>query len=302
MAAKKRTASVDDWESLRFFLEARRTRSLTEAARRLGVEHTTVSRRIGALEAALGVRLFDRTPTGYASTPAADALLPLAERIEEQVLLIERRAAQTTDTISGVVRVATAPMIAAHFVAPALPVLRGRHPGIVVELFAENRQHNLARGEADLAIRLDRPRASGLVTRKLGVLGHAFYASVSHPRRSLDAFRDDFVGYDESLAHLAHERWLNEVAPARRVVFRSNALAALVAAMRVGVGVGLLPCFVGDADPGLTRLQSALTPSARELWLVVHGELRRSPRVRAVLDFVVEMAEAGAPAFAGVPR
>jgi DNA-binding transcriptional LysR family regulator len=295
----KKRAAVADWESLRFFLEAHRTGSLSEASRRLGVDHTTVARRIAALEASLRVKLFDRTPRGYEATQAAEDLLPLAERVEEQVLAIERHAAVGSE-LAGAVRVATTNQVAAEFVIPALPSFRERHPRIVVEVSADNRALNLSRREADIAIRLGRPRENGLVTRKLGELAHAFYA-LRRGRRSsqLDPEYDVFVGYDDSLAHLPHERWLKSVLPARTITFRANNVFCLHAAVRAGLGVALLPCFTADADLALTRLQATIAPEPREMWLVVHGELRRSARVRAVLDHLVERAEAMRPVLAG---
>jgi DNA-binding transcriptional LysR family regulator len=290
---------VPDWEDLRFFLEAHRTGSLTQAARALGVEHTTVSRRIAALEASLGVRLFDRTPRGYEPTAAAQELRPLADRVEEQVLAIERRADPGRD-LTGVVRIATSNQLATDFVVPALPAFRARHPGITIELSAENRDIKLSRREADLALRMGRMRERGLVTRKLADLAHAFYARrAGRAAPALDLDGDVFVGFDDSLAHLEHSRWLDRIAPARKTAFRANTIHCLHAAIRSGLGVGILPCFVGDADPSLVRLDAAEAPAPRELWLLVHGELRRSARIRAVLDCLVERADAMRPSFEG---
>jgi DNA-binding transcriptional LysR family regulator len=288
--AAKRAPAIRDWENLRFFLEARRAGSLSKASTRLRVDHTTVSRRIAALEASLGVRLFDRGPRGYEPTRIADELFSLAETLEAQVLAIERHARLGTDH-AGVVRIATTEQIAAAFVIPAIPALRARHPAIVLEVSADNRDVSLARREADLAVRYGRPKEPGLVGRKLGELEHAFYAARSgRGAAALDLETDAFVGYDDSLGHVEPERWLERVAPRRRVVFRANSLLCLRAAVRAGLGVALMPCFFGDSDPTLERLRSELAPPPRELWVVVHEELRRSPRVRAVLDFLIAFA------------
>lgn len=300
MVAKRRPA-VSDWEALRYFLEARRQRSLSQAARCLGVDHTTVSRRIAALERSVGASLFDRTPRGWEPTPAGEALLSRAERVEEAVLALERSLLPGAED-RGSVRIATTQQVATSVIVPALPALRARHPGIVVELVADNRSQSLARREADLAVRFGRPRDAGLVARKLGALAHAFYgARAGRASGALDA-EGPFIGYGEALAQLEHERWLDEVLPGRTVVFRANTFASVMAAARAGVGVALLPCFAADPDPGLVRLSSSLSPPTRELWLVVHGDLRRAVRIRTVMDWIVQSAEAMRASFAGELR
>ncbi len=294
----KRTPAVSDWEALRYFLEARRQGSLSEAARRLGVDHTTVARRIAALERSIGASLFDRTPRGWEPTAAAEALLASAERVEEAVLVLERNIVAGAEDV-GVVRVATTQQIASDVVIPGLPTLRARHPGIVVEVVAENRSKSLSRREADLAVRFGPPRDAGLVVRKLGEIAHAFYGARAGRTSAVLGADEPFIGYADTLSRVEHEPWLDRVHPTRSVVFRANTFASIVAAVRAGVGVALLPCFVGDPDPLLVRLSSAHEPAARELWLVVHGDLRRSRRVRAVMDWLVARMEEMKPSFSG---
>ena len=291
-----------DWGNLRFFLELSRTGSLSRAAQRLGVDRNTVARRVAALEEELGLPLFERGPQGWTRTAAGDDLAALASRVEEDVLAIARHADARDPALSGTVRLTTATHLAAFLLAPALPRLRERHPGLVLEIAANQRTFDLTRREADLALRFGRPRDAGLVTRKLSDVAYGLYAGTGYAggRRAVDLERDAFVGFDESLAGVPQERWLARVAPARRVVFRSNSTASLQAAARAGIGVAVLPCFVAGRDPALVRLEGP-EPENHELWLLVHGDLRRTPRVRAVIAWVDALVEGARSALCGTP-
>ena len=168
----------------------------------------------------------------------------------------------------------------------------------MLEVSADQRSFDLTRREADLALRMGRPLNAGLglVTRKLADVAHRLYAgegSAAARRGALD-LGDDFIGFDESLSGTPQERWLAKAAPDRRVVFRCNSTASLVVAARLGVGVALLPCFVADRQPSLVALEGA-EPMFHELWLLVHGDLRRTPRVKAVIEWVDEVIAAAKP-------
>ncbi len=290
-------AGALDWENLRFFLALARTGSLSAAAKRLGVDRNTVARRVGALEEQLGLSLFERGPQGWTRTGAGQELAELASRVEEDVLAVARHADAHDRALGGTVRLTTASHLAAFLVVPAVPALRARHPGLVLEVAADQRTFDLTRREADLALRMGRPRDSGLVTRKLSDVAYRLYASREHAagRRPVDFAADAFLGFDDSLSSVPQERWLARVAPDRRVVFRSNSTASLVAAARLGIGVAVLPCFVADRDPALVRLDGP-EPVPHELWLLVHGDLRRTPRVRAVIEWVDETVARARPA------
>jgi DNA-binding transcriptional LysR family regulator len=290
-----------DWGNLRFFLELARSGSLSRAAQRLSVDRNTVARRVAALEEELGLSLFERGPQGWTRTPAGDELAALASQIEEDVLALARHVDARDSALAGTVRLTTATHLSAHLLVPALPRLRERHPGILLEIAADQRTFDLSRREADLALRMGRPRDGGLVTRKLSDVAYGLYAARDSPparRGSVDLAGDPFLSFDASLAGTPQERWLQRVAPERRVVFRCNSTASLHAAVRLGIGVGVLPCFVAEDDPALTRLEG---PEAvkHELWLLVHGDLRRAPRVRAVIEWVDALVEAARPALCG---
>ncbi len=299
-AAPARERTGLDWGNLKFFLELARTGSLTRAARRLGVDRNTVARRVAALEGELGISLFERGPQGWIRTAAGDGLAALATRVEEDVLAVARHADARDRAVAGTVRVTTASHVAARLLAPAVPALRKRHPALLLEIAVDQRTFDLTRREADLALRLGRPRDAGLVMRKLSDVAYGLYASPGYlgRRRAVDLASDAFVGFDESLASVPQERWLAKLAPDRRVSFRCNSTAALQAAACAGAGVAVLPCFTADADPELVRLEGP-EPVVHELWLLVHGDLRRTPRVRAAIEWIDEVVEAARPGLCG---
>lgn len=277
-----------DWGDLRFFVELARSGSLSATARRLRVDHSTVARRVAALEADLGVRLFDRLPRGYALTAEGEEVADLAGRLEEGAFAIERFAQGRSAEPSGTVRLSAPPVFASHFIAPRLAGLRDRWPGVVLELVGDARAASLTRREADLALRLNRPEDDGLVTRRLGTMGYGLYAARGYAEeRPPDSW--GFIAYDDSLEHVPQQRWLRVVAAGRPVVFRANDLASLFAAARAGLGLAALPHFLGLSDPGLVRVPAEPAPQGRDLWLLVHPDLRRAARVRATMDFLVAL-------------
>jgi DNA-binding transcriptional LysR family regulator len=300
-APAQERAGALDWGHLPFFLELVRTGSLARAARRLGVDRNTVARRVAALEGEVGLSLFERGPQGWSRTPAGQELFELATRVEQDVLALARHADARDRALAGTVRLTTTVHLAAYLLAPAIPALRERHPGLQLEIAADQRTFDLTRREADLALRLGRPRDAGLVTRKLSDVAYRLYATralAGGRSRPVDFEADPFIGFDESQAGVPQERWLARVAPARRVVFRCNSTPSLLAAARQGVGVAVLPCFLADGCSDLVRLGSPEAPN-HELWLLVHGDLRRTPRVRAVIEWVDELVERSRPALLG---
>ncbi len=287
-----------DWGHLRFFLELVRTGSHARAAGRLGVDRNTVARHVAALEVELGLPLFERGPQGWIQTVAGQELAELAGRVEEDVLALARHADARDPALRGTARLTTVPHLATHLLAPELPALRRRHPELLLEVLADARAFDLSRREADVAMRLGRPGDSGLVARRLSELAFAFYAAAATEagrRGAVDTGTDPFLA---DHTDLPQERWLDQLAPQPRVVFRCNSTTALHAAARDGLGVVLLPCYIGDADPVLRRLDGPEPPS-QEIWLLVHGDLRRTPRVRAVIDWVDELVGRARPALLG---
>ncbi|MEZ5501609.1 MAG: LysR family transcriptional regulator [Halioglobus sp.] len=286
------TMETLNWDDIRYFLAVVETGSLTGAARHLRVEHTTVSRRIESLEKSLELRLFDRLPRQWQLTAEGENLIPGARRLEEEALSLQRAAAGAA-RLSGTVRISAPPVIASYLLVPQLVTLSEKLPGICVEVVGEIRDANLFRREADIALRMSRPKASGLAARPLLERGFALYAS-RHYLAQHGEKHWAFVGYEESLLEMPQQQWLEKIAADRPYAFRSTDLNILHQAARAGLGVGVLPHFLARNDPLLVPISSPECPVKRTLWLVLHPDVRRSPRVRAVADEVVNIFAADA--------
>ncbi|MGE5514770.1 MAG: LysR family transcriptional regulator [Bacteroidota bacterium] len=278
-----------NWEDLRHFVTLARTGSLSEAARQLGVDHTTVARRVAALEASLAVRLVDRLPRAIALTEDGRRIAALGERLEHDAFAVLRAARAADPTPSGCVRVSAPPSFASAVLAPRQLALRQSHPGIVVELVGESRSADLDRREADIALRLVAPEGEGLVARSVGEFTYGLYGAPVYVAER-PAARYAFVAYDDSLDQVPQQRWLHAIAGDRPVVFRANDVVSLAAAARSGLGVAVLPDFLAKGDDRLVSIipAEAPPPPRRTLWLVVHDDLRRAPRIRAVMDFLID--------------
>ena len=284
-----------NWDDLRFLVEIGRSATLAAAARHLKVDQTTVARRLRALEDALGTPLFERSDGHWRPTGVGADVLERAMRIEEDVAGLARLAEAGAQAVSGVVRLTAVGAIVGDYLVPRLPDLYARHPELVVELIASNDNLNVSRREADIAIRLARPESGDFLIRKLADVGFAVYGPAQpDPTRS-----NDWVTYDDELAHTPEMRWLAGQLAGGRVRLRSNKLAGLLGAVAVGIGRAVLPCFLADATPGLVRESGPQPVLSRDLWLLVHPDARRLPRVAAVADWLGECFEADAGAFRG---
>lgn len=264
--------------------------TLSGAACRLCVDHSTAFRRLNAIERRLGAHLFERARDGYTPTPAGEAARAAAERILDDVGELERRLAGEDMRPSGVVRV-TIPDTLLALTAPLLAGLRAERPEITIELVVANVFLTLTKRDADIAIRPVAAAPDNLVGRRLASLATAPYAGMDYldrhdGRTALPAHA--WIGFDESLTHLASARWLDAHVAPDRIGHRANSLLALQAAARAGMGVAALPCYLGDADPTLRRLHPPLAAMESSLWLLTHPDLRRVARIRAVLDFMAE--------------
>ncbi|CAN2534669.1 hypothetical+protein [Methylocapsa aurea] len=279
-----------DWEDLRFFLVLSRCGSLSAAARALDVDHATVGRRIAALEASLGLRLIDRLPRSRPLTEDGAAIAAAAERMEALAEEVLRRSRGASLTLSGAVRVSLPPVLATLCVAPRIETLRRLHPQLKLVLLASASFAALDRGEADIAIRMSRPEEPDAVARRVGAMRFRLYASRDSAARPAEEWA--FVGFDESLGHLAQQLWLRKIAGGRKIVFEANDLFAQQAAARAGAGAAALPTFMGDEDDALVSLPIEPEPPKRDLWLIAYPDLRRSPAVRAVMDFLADCIHA----------
>lgn len=277
-----------DWESVRVFLAVAQAGSLSGAARVLKVDHGTVSRRLTALEAQLQVRLIDRMPRECRLTPIGRQVQALAGEMEASAFAIERLVRAQQLPVAGRVTVSAPPVLAASFLASTLGRFRSLYPQVQISLASQAQSVSLGRREADIAIRLYRPLEPDSVVRKLGDMPFALYASADYPYR--DAPQQwGFIAYDAQFAEMPHQKWLQRVAQGREIVCEVSDINTQHAVARTGAGVAGLPTFIGDADPLLQRLPFEGEIFSRQIWLVVHADLRHSPLIRDVMGFIVEI-------------
>ncbi len=279
---KQRSFQLEDLRLLASLAEAG---SLAGAARAARINHASAWRRLGALEARLGVRLFDRSRTGYQPTSAGEEAIAVALRTLDGLAELEQRLAGHDVRPAGPVRLTTTETLL-DLLTPALAKLRRSHPGILIELVTDNAFFTLTRRDADIALRPAATAPEGLVARRLAVIATAVYARTDAPKLELSAM--DWVAPDESLAHLGAARWIAAQIPSERVVLRASSLSALRAAARAGIGAVALPCFMGDLDPDLARVLPPQPEMDSALWLLTHPDLRRTARIRVVLDLLAQ--------------
>jgi DNA-binding transcriptional LysR family regulator len=282
-----------DWDDLRHFLAVHRTGSLARAAAELGVNATTVSRRLSAFEERLGGKLFDRTPDGYTLTAIGERLVPRAERMEEEALAIERDLSGADERLAGTVRVTSTEMLATRFVAPYLERFRQRYPDITLELQCTPDLVSLARREADVALRLARPREEDLVCKRLADIPLALYASHAYvATRGMPASAEaSLAGHDvlafASTRHFEDENaWMEARMDGARVALRSDSVSSIYSACVGGLGIALLPRAVADVDPALVRVPTESGPTPRVIWRAVHRDLKDAARIRVVCQFL----------------
>jgi DNA-binding transcriptional LysR family regulator len=250
---------VIDWSDFRVFLGVARAGTLTRAARLLKVDQSTVSRRLAALEATAGARLFDRTPSGYVLTPAGEAVRTRVEALEAEAIAVERQLLGQDSSPRGQVRLAASDSFAAWFVVPRLAALHSQHPGIVIELVTGNQPVDLARREADISLRLTKPKEPNLVARKLGQAAWAVYASSNYlarhgrPSAKSRLRGHRVIGFDPELRGTVGARWLAVQGNLGQVVLSCNSLVSQAAAVGAGLGVSPLPCVFGDRAPEIMR-------------------------------------------------
>jgi DNA-binding transcriptional LysR family regulator len=286
------------WDDVRIFLAVHRARSHAGAARALRVAATTIGRRLAALEEAVGARLFTRRPDGLAPSAAARRLLPHAERIEAEVLEAERALSGADARPEGTVRLTTGDGFATLVIAPALPAFLAAHPGLTVEVHPDVRALDLTRGEADVAVRLFRPRERSLVARRLGVERYALFAAPAYlarrgtPRHPRDLGRHDLILYDHDLDRMRTQAWVLETAAGARVAVRASTTTMMHAACAAGAGIALLTMSAVRNDPAFAAVLPSLRAPTNDIWAVTHPDLRATARVVAVLRWLEQLVSA----------
>jgi DNA-binding transcriptional LysR family regulator len=283
-----------DWGDVRIFLAVVRGGSFGEAARTLGVSHPTVGRRIKTLEDEAEQALFRRTGNGLVLTDAGDAVLTLAESMEDAALAMERRLAGNHERLEGILRISAAEWFASHVLAPVLAELTRRHPAVVPEVIASYRLMNLSRREADVAFRIVPFSEPDIVQRRLMQIPYGLYGSAE----TASAIQDDpasvgLILMNTAQSHFPDVAWLLDRFPQSRRAFTSTSRAVQAHMCLRGMGIGVLPRPLGDATAGLQRIDMPDQPPGRDVWVGYHHDLRHMDRLRAMLDIADAMYPQG---------
>ncbi|MGY3614727.1 LysR family transcriptional regulator [Bradyrhizobium sp. USDA 10063] len=291
-----------DWDDVRYFLAVAREGSVRAAAERLGVNHSTVLRRIAQLEEHLGAHMFEKLPSGYRLTAAGEEVVELAHQMEASSHLLETRVFGRDQSASGLLRVTLPPFLAAHLLMPDFADFARMHPDIEMEILSSGEPANLTNREADVAIRIVSDRKT-LPLNLHGLKGPELFGGVYMSRDRLAAWRAGasdpirwIVINNHGLPDWAREGELRTTG----VPFRTPDAEAQIVAAQQGIGMTKLPCFVGDADPLLVRVPGTDLHMYGTLWLLTQGETRKTKRVRLFTEFVSRRLAAYAPLLAGL--
>ncbi|HLX03896.1 MAG TPA: LysR family transcriptional regulator [Candidatus Binatus sp.] len=291
---------MDQWDDIRFFLAIAREQSLSGAARALNVDHATVGRRLTAFERRLSAKLFNRTPEGFAITSAGQAILNQAEGMEAAALAVDRLASGQDTRSSGLVRLTTLEMLAHQVIAPALAILLDKHPQLQIELLIGLPMLDVARRQADIAVRTARPTDSNLICRKLGEWGVTAYASrrylAAHgrPKRGAGLRGHSLIKYPITPPSFGKPFHGESLEGARIAMHTTGTAFVQIRAVEHGIGIGELPCCLADENPELERVWPNERPAMRPVWMVIHQDLRRAARIRLVSNAIVEAFERNA--------
>ncbi|MEQ1564716.1 MAG: LysR family transcriptional regulator [Myxococcota bacterium] len=280
-----------EWSDLRLFLAIARAGTLGAAGRAVGQSQPTMGRRLRALEATLGHRLFQRTPAGFVPTDEGAALRVHAERIEDEVLAIRRELAGVAQELEGTLRITASEWFAGTMLAPVLATFAERHPRVVVELLADARLLNLSRRDADLAFRIRPFDEPDVVSRRLVHVRYAAYVRRGSPHPTAgDGAGSAMILLDAGFGGVPDDSWLPSVLPAARVGFRSNSRDLQARMCERGLGVAVLPIPLAERSPELERVDLGEAPG-RDTWLGYHRDLRQLARLRALVEHVVAAFE-----------
>ncbi len=287
-----------DWDDLRFFLAVARSGRLTAAARRLGADHATVSRRITSLEEALKAKLFERRPQGYTLTAHGERLLAKAESMETEALAIQSDIGGADMALSGTVRIGAPDGFGTSFLAPRLALFGKSYPGLEIQLIAMPRLLSLSKREADVAITLAPPKEGKVVARKLSDYRLGLYASPEYlaamppVTKPEDLFEHRIIGYIDDLIFSPELDYLDEVAKGLRAHVQSSSVIAQMNAVTAGAGIGVIHHFMAEGEKRLVPVLPETVSITRSFWLLVHADLKDVARVRAIVDFVVREVKA----------
>lgn len=283
-----------EWSDLRFFLELVRAGNPTRASQRLRVDHSTVRRRVAALEDGLQARLFSNRGPTYDLTHEGEQLLHYVEAIETMVIRAEEEVANRDLALSGAVRIGAPDGFGVRFLAPRLADFSGQHPDLQLQLVVMSRVVNLSNREADIAIGYAPPNQNRQIVRKLtdytvGLYGSRAYLDVAQPLNcAADLRQHRLIGYIRDLLQDDTHDLIETIASDATVAFESTSIFTQIEAAAAGLGLCFVPCFLADADDRLVRVLPNEIASTRQFWLIVHPEMINLARVRAAIDFIAE--------------
>jgi DNA-binding transcriptional LysR family regulator len=286
---------VDNWDDVRIFLAVARQGGLTTAAQHLGVNHTTVARRLSRLETTLRARLVVRTPTGATLTSAGVDFVRYAERIETEAAAAEQHLYSAEGNVSGRVRLATREAFGTWLVCPKVNILRKRHPRLMLEMVPEARAFSLLKHDADITVTLSRPSQNRVIAQKLtdyrlGLFAsHAYLEEFGPVERVEDLKNRDVIWYLDDMVDMEEQRYMSRIVSTSRSAFRATNILAQYEAMKAGVGIGIIPVYHASQDPALVRVLPGEVEEMRTYWLSVHPDSQDLPNVRAVIDFLNEV-------------
>ncbi len=272
------------WDDFRLIKAIADARGLAGAAAQLNVNHSTVFRRLAQIEEGLGVALFDRRRGGYVLTPAGEEMVGLAQRLDEDITAFTRKLAGREWLPAGDLRVTTSDSLLVHLLTPLLARFRQRYPDVRLDLIIGNQALNLSKRDADVAVRATDNPPENLVGKRAARIAWALYGRQADGAGALDG--RCWVMLGDGFAGLKVVRSMQARVPPERIVYKLNTVLGLAEAVEAGIGIGHLPCFIGDARPGLVRLGPPEADFAADLWLLTHPDLRHQARVRAFFDFV----------------
>lgn len=279
-----------NWDDLRYVLAVASAKSLAGAARDLGVNHTTVLRRVGAFEKQLGLRLFERLPSGYVLTAGGEELVAAARHIDDTVAVLDRKLAGQDLKLSGVLRVTATDTLMGSILPEVLSEFRASYPGIQVEVAISNLMFSLTKREADVAIRPAKNPPETLIGRRVAKVAFGIYGSPRYlsDRNDKDITRHRWLAPDDSLAETTVAQWMRANLANSEVGVRADSLLALCQAARAGLGLAVLPCYLGDTTPDLVCVRRPVPEIETALWILTHEDLRHTARIRAFTEFTAE--------------
>ena len=277
-----------NWDEFRLVKAIADARSLVGAAEGLGLNHSTIFRRLGAVEEALGAKLFERSRSGYQPTAAGEEMVALATAMADSVVEFERHIAGRDVKPAGELRVTTVDTLAFYLLPPIFARFRQLNPGVYLDVILASHQLNLSRRDADVAIRATNEPPETLIGRRVSAIRWAVYASpklaAEYGSRAIE--EAPWIGFGDGVGSAASKRWIERNVGMRRQVCRVNSVLSMAEVIAAEAGAGILPCYIGNARPDLTRIGAPIPELDLDLWILTHPDLRHSARVRAFRDYV----------------